>query len=206
MLTTDPDTDDLLVAAATGNPDARGQLLCRHRDRLRRMVALRIDRRLAARLDPSDVVQDALTAAAAKLDDYLARRPLPFYLWVRRITWEQLVKTHQRHTTEKRSVGREDPPPLTDASFQLLANRLATSASSPSRRAMRSELQVQVRAALADLSPSDREVLTLRHLEQLSTAEVAGVLECSESAVKVRLLRALQRLHDRLDKHAGDVP
>jgi RNA polymerase sigma-70 factor, ECF subfamily len=206
MPTTDPNTDELLTSAATGDLDARGQLLDRFRDRLRRMVALRIDPRLAARLDPSDVVQDALATAATKFDDYLARRPLPFYLWVRRITWEQLVKTHQRHTAGKRSVGREQPPPLTDASVQLLADRLATSASSPSRRAMRSELQAQVRAALADLSPGDREVLALRHLEQLSTAEVACVLECTESAVKVRLLRALQRLRDRLDLNAGETP
>ena len=147
MPTADPDTDELLAAAEAGDAASRGQLLDRHRGRLRRMVALRLDARLAARLDPSDVVQDALTAAAEKLDDYLARRPVPFYLWVRQITWEQLVKTHQRHTASKRAVAREEPPPLTDESVRRLADRLAPSADSPSRRAVRAELHARVRAA-----------------------------------------------------------
>src|SRR5262245_141591 len=162
MPTADPDTDELLAAAEAGDTAARGRLLDRHRARLRRMVALRLDARLAARLDPSDVVQDALAAAAARLDDYLARRPVPFYLWVRQITWEQLVKTHQRHAANRRAVGREEPPPLTDESVRRLAERLAPSADSPSRRAVRAELHARVRAALARLSAADREVLALR--------------------------------------------
>jgi RNA polymerase sigma-70 factor, ECF subfamily len=205
MSESEPDTDDLITAAAAGDPVARGRLLSRHRDRLQRMVSQRLDRRLAARLDSSDVVQDALVVAAKKLDDYLARRPIPFYLWVRRIAWEQLLKTHQRHAASKRSVGREEPPPLTDASLQRLANRLVSTASSPSLGAMRSELHARLRAALEQLSSSDREVLALRHLEQLSTAETAVVMGCTENTVKVRLLRALQRLRDRLDATAEDA-
>lgn len=199
----DPETDVLIAAAATGDGDARGRLLTRHRDRLRQMVALRLHPRLAARLDPSDVVQDALRVASARLDDYLTRRPVPFYLWVRQITWEQLVKTHQRHTTGKRAVGREEPPLLSDASAQLLAERLASPSASPSHRAIRSELRARVREALAALALADREVLVLRYLEHLSTAETAAVLGCSEGAVKARLLRALQRLGARLDGGAG---
>ena len=204
MPATDSDTDDLVTSAASGDPDARGRLLDHHRDRLRRMVALRLDQRLAARLDPSDVVQNALAVATARLDDYLARRPVPFYLWVRQIAWEQLVKAHQRNAAGKRAVGREEPPPLADASVRALADRLAASATSPSRRVLRSELRVRVRAALDALPPAAREVLALRHLERLSTAETAAVLGCSEGAVKIRLLRALQRLRDQLDMGAGE--
>src|SRR6266446_3301029 len=109
MTTGPPDTDQLLERAGHGDPSATGQLLERHRDRLRRMVAVRLDRRLAARVDPSDVVQEALAEAAGKLSHYLRERPLPFYPWLRRIAWERLVKLHRRHLyTGMRSVQRED--------------------------------------------------------------------------------------------------
>src|SRR5439155_16181303 len=145
------------------------------------------------------MVQDALGDTAQKLDDYLARRPVPFYLWLRQLTWEQLVKTHQRHMARKRTVARDEPPPLSDQSVRELADRLAGSTSSPSRRPERAELHARVRQALERLSTTDREVLALRHLEQLSTAATAAVVGCSTGAVKVRLLRALQRLPALLD-------
>jgi RNA polymerase sigma-70 factor (ECF subfamily) len=91
MRTANPDTEELLQRAASGDPQARQLLLTRHRKRLRRMVAVRLDPRLAARLDPSDVVQEALAAAARQLDAYLRDRPLPFYPWLRRLAWERLA-------------------------------------------------------------------------------------------------------------------
>src|SRR3954470_21288218 len=100
----DPDTDLLLRRPARGEEEARHRLLARHRDRLRRMVAVRLDPRLAARVDPSDVVQDALVDAARKLAAYLRDRPLPFYPWLRRLAWERLTKVHLRHTSGRRSV------------------------------------------------------------------------------------------------------
>src|SRR5262245_42620975 len=104
------DTDALLAAAAGGDADARGRLLARHRDRLARMVACRLDRRLAARVDPSDVVQEVLAEADRKLDRYLRDRPLPFYPWLRQLAWEQLATLHRRHVRAgKRSVRREQP-------------------------------------------------------------------------------------------------
>src|SRR5215470_6717040 len=97
MTPTTPDTEELLRRSQAGDRDARGALLQRHRKRLRRMVALRLDRRLASRLDPSDVVQDVLAAADRRLDEYLSERPLPFYPWLRQIAWDRLVYEHRRH-------------------------------------------------------------------------------------------------------------
>jgi RNA polymerase sigma-70 factor (ECF subfamily) len=189
-----PDTEQLIEQASQGDAAARQQLLVRHRDRLRTMVRVRLDRRLAARVDPSDVVQEAL-AAAAKLSDYLRRRPLPFYHWLRRLTWERLVKLHRRHLRARsRSVLREDPdlPGLPDESALDLARKLVSPGSSPSRQLIRQEVRDRVRAALAQLNEGDREVLVMRYLEQLSNAEIGGVLGITEGAVKMRHLRALE--------------
>jgi RNA polymerase sigma-70 factor, ECF subfamily len=193
-MTATPDTDELLAQAAAGDAPARDRLLARHRDRLRRMVALRLDRRLAARVDPSDVVQEALADAARKLDGYLRDRPLPFYPWLRQLAWERLVKLHRRHTAGKRDVAREEPPELPAESALELAQRLIAPSGGPVQRVVRAELRARVQAALARLSAADREVLVLRHAEQLSTKEVAAVLRLTEPAVKARHLRALERL------------
>jgi RNA polymerase sigma-70 factor (ECF subfamily) len=198
----EPDTDHLLDRAGHGDGDARKQLLTRHRGRLRAMVAARLDRRLAARLDPSDVVQEALAEAARRLDDYLRERPLPFYPWLRQLAWDRLVKEHRAHVARaRRSVRREELGVLrlSDESVAELAQRLASSASSPSRHALRVELEGRVRAALALLSAADREVLVLRYLEQLPLREVAAVLGLGTSAVKMRHFRALERLRALLE-------
>ena len=194
-----PDTDQLLDDASRGDASARGRLLERHRPRLKRMVAVRLDRRLAARVDPSDVVQEAFADAARKLPDYLRERPLPFYPWLRRLAWERLLKLHQRHIeADKRSVCREAPAPLPDDSAWQLAGLLFAPGPSPSEGAQRRELCARVQAALARLAERDREVLVLRYLEQMSTAEIAAVLGTTAGAVKVRHLRALERLRGLL--------
>src|SRR5262245_17814507 len=123
-----PDTDQLLDRAGSGDDAARGQLLTRHRDRLRKMVAFHLDRRVAARVDPSDVVQEALADAARELSDYLRRRHVPFYPWLRQLAWDRLVELHRRHVRAgKRSVTREEPGVLAlpDESAVELAGRLA---------------------------------------------------------------------------------
>lgn len=210
MGTDDPDIDLLLQRAAAGDDSARAALLAQYRDRLHRMVGVRMDRRLAPRLDPSDVVQEALADAAAKLSDYLRDRPLPFYPWLRRLAWERLLTGYRRHLhAAKRSVAREAPAPdaLPDESAYALAEKLLGGGSTPSERVLRDELRVRVRAALAELPATDREVLALRHLEQLSVAETAAVLGISAGAVKVRHVRALQRFRALLgDEFGGSQP
>ena len=196
------DTDELLRQATLGDNDARQRLLDRHRGRLRQMVAVRVDRRLSARVDPSDVVQEALAEASLHLDDYLRDRPLAFYPWLRRFAWERLVALYRQHVLAgKRSVTREERGALllSDQSAGALADRLLAPGTSPSHRVIRDELLDRVRGALARLAPKDREVLVMRHLEQLSTAEVAAVLGISEGAVMTRQTRALVRLRALLD-------
>ena len=197
----DPDTDELVEQARGGDREARQQLLVRHRGRLRQMVALRMDRRLRARVDPSDVVQEALADAAQELSDYLRQRPLPFYPWLRQLAWERLIDLHRRHVySKKRSISREDPEflALPEESAVQLAQRLLAPGSSPSERLVRDELRGRVQAALAQLAPRDREVLVLRHLEQLSTQHTAAILGITQGAVKTRHLRALERLRGLL--------
>jgi RNA polymerase sigma-70 factor (ECF subfamily) len=203
----DPDTDQLLEQASRGDRSARHRLLERHRQRLRKMVAVHLDRRLAGRIDPSDVVQEALADAAGRLSDYLRQRPLPFYPWLRQLAWDRLIELHRRHVEAgKRTVSREESSILNlpDESAVELAARLLDMRSSPSEHLLRKELRNRVQQALGQLRPRDREILVLRHLEQLTTAEIAGVLGLGEAAVKSRHLRALQRLRTLLSTYLGE--
>jgi RNA polymerase sigma-70 factor (ECF subfamily) len=190
----------LIDRAGHGDESARHQLLERYRGYLKRMVAVRLDRRLAARVDPSDIVQETLVEAARRLDDYLRNRPLPFYGWLRGLAGERIIDTHRRHVTSQRrtvTLERRDLD-LPDASADQLVRRLFAADTSPSTHLMRQERHERLKAALASLSHRDREVLVMRHLEQLSTAEIAQVLEITEPAVKSRLLRALVRMREQM--------
>src|SRR5262249_5179573 len=144
---------------------------------------------LAARIDPSDVVQETLAEADRRLGKYLADRPLPFYPWLRQIAVERLAKLHRSHLrTDRRHADREEAGELA----LPLAARLAASGTSPSEHVLRQERRQRLQEALARLGERDREVLVLRYLEQLSTKETAAVLGISDGAVKLRHLRALE--------------
>ncbi len=202
-----PDTEELLDRTGAGDRRARGALLERHRGRLRRMIALRIDPRLAARLDPSDVVQDVLAEADRRLDGYVRTRPLPFYPWLRQLAWDRLADQHRRHVRSgRRSVTREAGAfgGLSDASAAELAERLLGHGESPSAAVRRDEVRDRVRAALAAMPVSDREVLVLRYLEGLTARDVGAVLGIAEAAAKKRALRALGRLRDLLKDQAPE--
>jgi RNA polymerase sigma-70 factor (ECF subfamily) len=197
-----PEIEELLHPAAAGDEIALQRLLDRHREPLLRMIAVRLDRRLSARLDPSDVVQEALADAGRKLQEYARERPLPFYPWLRRLASERLALAHRRHikvTGRSVCLERLATPQPSDGSNLLLINRLAASGTSPSASYRRQELRRRVRGALDALGEVDREVLVLRYLEDLPFAEVATVLGITENAAKVRHFRALERMRKLMD-------
>jgi len=191
------DTDQLLHRVAAGEPTAAATLLTRHEARLRRMVEMRLDARLASRLDPSDIVQDVMVEAHKRLARYVERREIPFYPWLRAIAWDKLIEMNRRHiAAERRSVRREaDRLNLSGDSEMILINRLAATTRTPNDQLIQREITARVRQAIDGLKPLDREVIVLRHLEELSFPETAAVLQLSESAVYSRYRRAIERLH-----------
>lgn len=163
------------------------------------MVAVRMDDRMSARVDPSDVVQEAFSVAYKRLPEYLGDPAIPFYPWLRQIAWNCLVDLHRYHVLAgKRSVRREQPLQLSDTSATKLADRFLASGSSPLKQLLREEAGAYLRATLARLAPGHREILVLRYLEQLNGAECATVLGISEKAANQRHLRAVRRLHHLL--------
>ncbi len=200
------DTSELLAAARRSDKSAANQLLSRYRDRLRRMVAVRMDDRLSARVDPSDVVQETLMLAATKLAEYLRDPPLPFYPWLRQIAWNRLVALHRRHLEAgKRNIRREQPLSISGDSAIQLAERLACRESGPLQRAVRKEMCQRVRTALSALAESDREILILRHLEQLSYGDCAAILQVTEAAAKQRYVRALRHIRRLFEDDASGL-
>ena len=201
------DLETLLRQAAAGDQAAWGLLLEQYRDRLRRMVALRMDRRLQRRIDASDVVQEAFVESSARLAEYLGNPAMPFYLWLRFITGQKLLALARHHFgAQQRDLGREVAlyhGALPATSSAALAAQLLGRLTRPSLAAVRAEMKVRLQEALNRMEPLDREVLALRHFEQLSTAETAQVLGIQEEAAKKRHLRALRRLRQVLDDLPG---
>jgi RNA polymerase sigma-70 factor (ECF subfamily) len=196
------DHQELLQQAAAGDQKAADQLLELHRGRLRAMIAVRLDKRLSARIDPSDVLQEAMIQAHQKLPRYLQTQPIPLYPWLRRIAWENIVQLHRQHLlAQARAVTREEriDVGLPEESVLDLADRLVAKGSSAARHVVQQEQKARVQKALAQLDPGDREVLALRFLEQLSAEETAAVLEISPEAVKSRQRRALERFSALVD-------
>ena len=196
--TTD-DTDILLDRIRGGDEGAVSRLLDRQRGRLGKMLRFRMDRRLLRRLDPSDVVQESLLAAAAKIHAYVQEPQLDFYPWLRDIAIRRLIDLHRHHIIAlRRSTDREFDPTLSDASTSQLAASLLDIEAEPWQLVSRSELRNRVRTAMTQLSSTAREVLVLRFVELLTTREAAQVLGLSESAFKGRQVRALLKLRSLL--------
>ena len=198
---------DLLSRAASGDQEALDLLFSAHRDRLKRMVHLRLNRRLQGRVDASDVLQEACLEAARRLGDYARDPGLPFFLWLRHLTGLKLAEVHRHHLgTQLRDAGREvtlqrGGEPAADSAS--LAAQLLGTFSSPSRAAIKAETRRVVQDALDAMDPIDREVLALKHFEQLSVAEIAQVLGLSKAGAGSRYLRALKRLREILAQVPG---
>lgn len=201
------DEDDVERRLRAGDTAAAAELFERHRDRLRRMVRLRLDRRLQGRLDPSDVLQEAFLDVRKKAAEFAGKPDLPAYLWLRLVTAERLLILHRYHLgTKMRDAGQEmslHRGGLPAATSQSLANLLLGRLTSPSAAAARAERQVRLQEALNAMDPTDREVLALRHFEELSNQEAAAVLGIQPAAASKRYVRALERLKTALSQLTG---
>jgi RNA polymerase sigma-70 factor (ECF subfamily) len=197
-----PDLDALVQRLRAGDPAAAGELFAACRGRLKKMVKLRLDRRLQGRLDASDVLQEAFLDVQRKATDFADKPEMPAYLWLRLVTAERLLVLHRHHLgAQARDAAQEvslHRGGLPNASTHSLANLLLGRLTSPSQAAVRAERQLRLQGALNGMDPLDREVLTLRHFEELSNAEAATVLGLSKTAASNRYVRALKRLKEIL--------
>ena len=202
MLPNTPETQELLDQAKQGNTRAADQLLAQHREPVRRMIDLRLDPAIAARVDASDVVQEVLLEASRRLDKYLADPSMPFHLWLRHIAKDHIIDAHRRHRqAQRRGVDREQPlvpAGLKDHSSIELAAQFIDQELTPASAAMQQELQRRLHVAIGELDDDDREIVLMRHFEQLSNQEVAELLGLTEAAASMRHLRALRKLRELL--------
>ena len=187
----------LLEAIGRGSPEALEDLLERYRPELRAFVEFHFDARLRARADPSDIVQETHLEIVRRMDDFLSNRPMPFRLWLRKKAMERLLNLRRDHLTRaRRSVAREQPLP--DRSSLLLARPLLARGPSPSQQLGARELAERVSRAVARLSEADREILLLRHAEDLPFEEIGCVLDIEPATARKRFGRALIRLQNVL--------
>jgi RNA polymerase sigma-70 factor (ECF subfamily) len=199
--------DGLLEAALLADQNAWGELLNSHRERLRRMIALRMDVRIKGRLDPEDVIQETFAEATSRRLEYAgdpARMPL--FLWLRFLALQRLQILHRRHLgTLARDAAREVSihGGLPEATTAALAAQLLGRDTRASQALLRAERNLRLQEALNNMDPIDREVLALRHFEQLTNAECARVLQILESAATKRYIRALKRLRTILTSLPG---
>ena len=201
------ETRQVLQQAIAGDSERWNELLARHRERLRRMVALRMDHRLQARIDASDVIQEAYLEAWTRLAEYLRAPTMPFFLWLRFLAGQRLLILHRKHL----GVKMRDPAvevslhhgSWPEASSAALAAQLLGHDTRPSEAAVRAEMKIHLQEALNNMEPMDREILALRHFEQLSRSECAQVLGINEAAVSKRHLRASKRLKEILTGFPG---
>ena len=196
-------TAELLNNVRDGQAVAVEELMDRHRNSLRRMIHLRLDQRLMQRMDVSDVIQDDLIEANRRLTDYLSDPVIPFHLWIRQIAKDRIIDAHRRHrVSAKRSIDREQPQPGKgpfDQSTIDLANQFRDQALTPAAAATQRELAQQIESAVHMLRENDREIVLMRHYEQLNNQEIAQSLGLTEPAASMRYLRALKRLREIIE-------
>jgi RNA polymerase sigma-70 factor, ECF subfamily len=205
----EPDpTANLLVNAKRGDEMAIEQLLTRHREALKRMIDMRLDKRVAQRVDVSDIVQEVLVEASRRLQIYLENPAMPFHLWIRQIAKDRIIDAHRRHrVSAKRSVDRErrlEVQGTLDASTIELAGQLLDPELTPAAKATQREMALQVQACIEQLEDRDRDILLMRHYEQLTNQEVAVTLGLTEPAASMRYLRALKRLRSIIAGETSD--
>jgi RNA polymerase sigma-70 factor, ECF subfamily len=201
------ETTELLQRVGAGDQAALAALFARYRARLRAMVRLRLDRRLQGRVDPSDVLQEAYLDLSHRAAEYLANPTIPFFLWLRLLTGQRLLAVHRQHLgAQMRDAGLEvslHRGALPEATSASLAAQLLGQFTSPTQAAVRAEMQLRLQEALNSMDSLDREVLVLRHFEELTNNEAAEVLGLQKAAASNRYMRALKRLKQILTSVPG---
>jgi RNA polymerase sigma-70 factor, ECF subfamily len=201
------DLDPLLRQAVAGDEAALAAVFDSHRARLKRMVKLRLDRRLQGRIDASDVLQEAYVDLAQRLPEYAREPKVPFFLWLRLVTGQRLAQVHRRHLgAAMRNADLEVSlyqGALPQASTMFLASQLMGRFTSVSEKAVRAEVQIKLQETLNAMDPTDREILALRHFEELNNHETAEVLGITSAAASKRYIRALKRLKETLSRIPG---
>ncbi len=190
-----PDSEDtcrLLDRAAGGDMGAVNDLLAHHRAGLRAFVDIHLDPAIRVRVDPSDVVQQAQADLARDLPTYLSGRPVPFHLWARKAAYDRLRNARRDHRAAKRDIAREAAAP--DWSSVLLAREVLDPGPSPSEAVVRQERVAGVAEAIECLANDDREVLLMRHVDDLPYDEIGLLLGIDPAAARKRYGRALVRL------------
>ena len=198
--------EELLTRLKSGDEKALGELYSLHRDRLKQMLEFRMDRRLRGRADASDILQEVYIDAHERMRHYLKKPEMSFYIWLRQLTTQRLIDIHRRHLlAEKRDAKQEISihQRMAAATSASMAALLVAHLASPSQMAMRAELVEQIENALEKMDAVDREVLALRHFEELRNGEVAEVLGLKPAAASNRYVRALSRLRDVLEEMPG---
>jgi RNA polymerase sigma-70 factor (ECF subfamily) len=198
--------EELLDQARRGDPQATERLLANQREPVRRMIDLRLDPAIAARVDASDVVQEVLLEASRRLDAYLREPKMPFQLWLRHIAKDHIIDAHRKHRlAQRRGVDHEQPMAAgrADASSLELAAQFCDGELTPAAAAMQQELERRLHAAIAKLDEDDREIILLRHFEQMSNQDAAALHGLSEAGASMRHLRALRRLRELLRPEGG---
>lgn len=201
------ESPELVNRVIHGDVDALADLFAIHRPRLWRMVHFRLDSRLSGRVDADDIIQEAWIRAVDRIDSFLRDASRSTYIWFRMIVTQTMVDLHRRHVgAQKRSAAKDVSIHggwSSDSTSVSLARHLLGHLTSPSAAAVRAELSKQLEAALITMSEIDREVLALRHFEELTNSETAMVLEMTEQAASARYVRALARLRHVLQAIPG---
>ncbi|MCA9239399.1 MAG: sigma-70 family RNA polymerase sigma factor [Planctomycetales bacterium] len=188
---------ELLLRAVEGDESAYRTAFEVHRQALARLIELRLCTRLRRRVDPSDLVQETYLESLQRLPDFLVRQPMPFEVWIKRTARQQLARCYRDHAqTAKRSVTMEQPMP--QQSSVLLAASLADPGSSPRQHLARQEYREAVCRAIEGLDAADRDLLLMRHVEDLAYREISQLLDIDEAAARKRYGRALVRLRQQL--------
>jgi RNA polymerase sigma-70 factor (ECF subfamily) len=208
MVQTRIELDPLLEAAAGGNQEALAELFDAHRERLLKMIRLRLDRRLQRRVDTADILQETFLTVQKKFPAYAAAPSMPFFLWLRLETGQKLADVHRFHLRVKMRDARQEVSlhrhiPSVDS--MTLAERLLGRLTSASQAAMRAELKLQVQDVLNSMEPHDREILVLRHFEELNNGEAAQTLGISPTACCNRYVRAIKRLKSAFEAVPGGM-